>query len=139
MRSLSTFTVHYRRTCIMPSVLYTCSLNLSHHAFLQNELRRENHEFYEILLSYLATRRHFLSAEQEVQVLQGDYTQFKEQSWITLKQSVPAKVSLQFVISHLIITLHLQQISQKQTQKIWNPHLFFLQIKGGCIPPNRAK
>ncbi|XP_055999889.1 ectopic P granules protein 5 homolog isoform X2 [Ostrea edulis] len=59
--------------------------------FIQNELRRENHEFYEILLSYLATRRHFLSAEQEVQVLQGDYTQFKEQSWITLKQSVPAK------------------------------------------------
>jgi hypothetical protein len=68
-------------------------LNLSQNAFLQNELRRENHEFYEILLSYLAARRHFLSAEQEVQVLQNDYTQFKEQSWITLKQSVPAKVS----------------------------------------------
>ncbi|XP_061187011.1 ectopic P granules protein 5 homolog [Saccostrea echinata] len=59
--------------------------------FIQSELKRENHEFYEIVLSYLGARRHFLSAEQEVQVLQADYTQYKEQSWVTIKQSMPAK------------------------------------------------
>lgn len=35
-----------------------------------------------------------MSVEQEVQVLQGDYHQFREQSWLTVKQSMPAKVTV---------------------------------------------
>lgn len=59
------------------------------------------------MLSYLGARRHFLSAEQEVKVLQEDYLQYKEESWLTIKQSMPAKV---FQPSHetseLKISLH---------------------------------
>ncbi|XP_060080983.1 ectopic P granules protein 5 homolog [Ylistrum balloti] len=59
--------------------------------FVQNEAKRENHEFLEILNSYLSARRHFLQAEGEINALQTNYLHMLEQVWTTAKHSINAK------------------------------------------------
>lgn len=64
------------------------------HLLLQEEEKKENHEFYEILLSYLRARRNLLQSEGEITVLHEQYKELIEQSWVTSKHFVTAKVCM---------------------------------------------
>ncbi|XP_021361330.1 ectopic P granules protein 5 homolog [Mizuhopecten yessoensis] len=59
--------------------------------FVQHEAKKENHEFLEILTSYLSARRHFQQADGEIDALRTNYSQMLEQVWTTAKHSINAK------------------------------------------------
>ncbi|XP_063408193.1 ectopic P granules protein 5 homolog isoform X1 [Mytilus trossulus] len=59
--------------------------------FIQEDEKKDNHEFYEILLSYLRARKNLIQSEGEIKVLHEQYTAIKEQSWVTSKHFVTAK------------------------------------------------
>ena len=62
--------------------------------FFQEEEKKDNHEFYEILLSYLRARKNLIQSEGEITVLHGQYNEIKEQCWVTSKHFVTAKVCI---------------------------------------------
>ena len=59
----------------------------------QEEEKKDNHEFYEILLSYLRARKNLLQSEGEIKTLHEQYSEIKEQAWVTSKHFITAKVS----------------------------------------------
>ena len=59
---------------------------------MQNEAKKENHEFFEILLNYHRSRKNLLSAEDDIAILQKAYTQLMEEVWITTTHTITAQV-----------------------------------------------
>ncbi|XP_041348486.1 ectopic P granules protein 5 homolog isoform X2 [Gigantopelta aegis] len=59
--------------------------------FIQNEAKKESHEFYEILLNYYRSRKNLLSAEDDIAILQKAYSQLMEEVWITTTHTVTAQ------------------------------------------------
>ncbi|CAG5120166.1 unnamed protein product, partial [Candidula unifasciata] len=56
--------------------------------FIQKEVRKENHEFAEILLNYFRARHKFQSAEEDIKTLQKDYSALQKEVWITHIKSI---------------------------------------------------
>ncbi|KAJ8314280.1 hypothetical protein KUTeg_008841 [Tegillarca granosa] len=59
--------------------------------FIQNEIKKENHEFYEILSNYQRSRKSYVQAEEEIRALQQNYNQLQEQVWTTERSTITAK------------------------------------------------
>ncbi|XP_064604344.1 ectopic P granules protein 5 homolog [Liolophura sinensis] len=56
--------------------------------FIQNEISKERHEFYEILMDYFRARMNFLHAEGDIRSLQKNYHGLVESLWHTTEQRV---------------------------------------------------
>ncbi|KAH9518966.1 Ectopic P granules protein 5 [Bulinus truncatus] len=56
--------------------------------FTQKEIKKENHEFYEILSNYFRARRQLLSVEEDIKTLQKNCTALQKEVWITHVKSV---------------------------------------------------
>ncbi|BFZ08146.1 hypothetical protein BsWGS_11185 [Bradybaena similaris] len=56
--------------------------------FVQKEVRKENHEFAEILLNYFRARHKFQSAEEDIRTLQKEYSALQKELWITHVKSI---------------------------------------------------
>lgn len=51
--------------------------------FVQKEMQRENHEFYEILMSYQRARKHLLHCEAALKSYEDDYRKSQNEVWVT--------------------------------------------------------
>ncbi|XP_053378040.1 ectopic P granules protein 5 homolog isoform X2 [Mercenaria mercenaria] len=51
--------------------------------FVQMEMKRENHEFYEILMSYQRARKHLLQCEAALKSYEESYRKSHDEVWIT--------------------------------------------------------
>uniref|UniRef100_A0A2C9JD30 Ectopic P granules protein 5 homolog n=1 Tax=Biomphalaria glabrata TaxID=6526 RepID=A0A2C9JD30_BIOGL len=56
--------------------------------FTQKEIKKENHEFYEIVSNYYRARRQLLSVEEDIKTLQKNYTALQKEVWITHVKSL---------------------------------------------------
>ncbi|XP_055883015.1 ectopic P granules protein 5 homolog isoform X1 [Biomphalaria glabrata] len=56
--------------------------------FTQKEIKKENHEFYEIVSNYNRARRQLLSVEEDIKTLQKNYTALQKEVWITHVKSL---------------------------------------------------
>ncbi|KAK6177743.1 hypothetical protein SNE40_015786 [Patella caerulea] len=59
--------------------------------FVMNEGKKESHPFHEILLNYFRARKNLLSAEENVKLLQNEYSQLQEDMWILTSHTVIAQ------------------------------------------------
>ncbi|XP_060553082.1 ectopic P granules protein 5 homolog [Ruditapes philippinarum] len=59
--------------------------------FVQMEMKRENHEFYEILMSYQRARKHLLQCEAALNTYEESYRQSQGEIWITETKSQTVK------------------------------------------------
>ncbi|KAL5014975.1 hypothetical protein ScPMuIL_009245 [Solemya velum] len=59
--------------------------------FVQMEIKKEGHEFYEILTTYLRGRKDLVATEEEIHAFQRDYNQCQEDAWLVTKCTVNGK------------------------------------------------
>lgn len=65
---------------------------LFHSLTFQMEIKKEGHEFYEILTTYLRGRKDLVATEEEIHAFQRDYNQCQEDAWLVTKCTVNGKV-----------------------------------------------
>jgi hypothetical protein len=56
------------------------------------EMKRENHEFYEILMSYQRARKHLLQCEAALNTYEESFRESQGEIWITETKSQTVKV-----------------------------------------------
>ena len=61
--------------------------------FIQNEMKKEGHEFVEILSNYFRARHQLTGTEEDVKELQKKYAELQEEWWIQHTRNAVASVS----------------------------------------------